>query len=57
MAIRTTATTKLVSTRERLVQSARKLFLRKGYEATGVAEILRDAGVKSGSFYYCFKLV
>jgi len=31
------------------------LFLRKGYEATGVAEILREAGVNSGSLYYFFK--
>jgi len=27
----------------------------KGYEATGIAEILREAGVNSGSLYYFFK--
>jgi AcrR family transcriptional regulator len=31
------------------------LFLKKGYEATGVSEILREAGVNSGSLYYFFK--
>jgi AcrR family transcriptional regulator len=31
------------------------LFLQKGYEATGVAEILREADVNSGSLYYFFK--
>src|SRR3990172_8689114 len=31
------------------------LFLKKGYEATGIAEILREAGANSGSLYYFFK--
>ncbi len=31
------------------------LFLKKGYEATGIAEILRQAGANSGSLYYFFK--
>ena len=43
------------STRDRLVETARQLFLTQGYEATGIAEILREAGVKSGSLYYFFK--
>lgn len=43
------------STRARLVETARQLFLVKGYEATGIAEILREAGVNSGSLYYFFK--
>lgn len=43
------------STRDRLVEAARQLFLVKGYEATGIAEILREAGVNSGSLYYFFK--
>lgn len=50
---RTTA--KQASTREKLIETARQLFLAKGYEATGVAEILREAGVNSGSLYYFFK--
>lgn len=43
------------STRQRLVDMARMLFLQKGYEATGVAEILREAGANSGSLYYFYK--
>jgi TetR/AcrR family transcriptional regulator, transcriptional repressor for nem operon len=43
------------STRERLVDSALYLFWLQGYAATGVAEILSRAGVRSGSFYYFFR--
>ena len=42
------------STRERLVETARQLFLEKGYGATSIAEILRRAGANSGSLYYFF---
>lgn len=42
-------------TRERLIEAAQRLFLEKGYEATGVSEILRAAEVNSGSLYYFFK--
>jgi len=48
-------TTDPVSTRERLVETARELFLAKGYEATAIAEILEAANVRSGSLYYFFK--
>lgn len=41
-------------TRERLVESARDLFLAQGYQATGIAEILRQAGANSGSLYHYF---
>ena len=43
------------STRDKLIETARQLFLVQGYEATGIAEILREAGVNSGSLYYFFK--
>ena len=43
------------STRERLVETARQLFLARGFEATSVADILREARVNSGSLYYFFK--
>ena len=46
---------KPASTRDRLVETARQLFLARGYHATGIAEILREAGVNSGSLYYFFK--
>ena len=41
-------------TRERLIDVARELFLKQGYAATGIAQILREAGVNSGSLYYFF---
>ncbi len=41
-------------TRERIVQAAFLLFLRNGYRATGLAEIVREAGVNPGSLYYFF---
>jgi TetR/AcrR family transcriptional regulator, transcriptional repressor for nem operon len=44
----------VVSTRERLLVAAMELFTTQGYEATSVAEILKRAGVNSGSLYYFF---
>jgi AcrR family transcriptional regulator len=43
-----------MDTRLRLVDAARELFLERGYEATGVADVLRKAEVNSGSLYYFF---
>ncbi len=43
------------TTRDKLVDAARQLFLARGYEATAVADILKRAGVNSGSLYYFFK--
>ena len=42
------------STRDRLVQTAFDLFHRQGFAATGVAQILKQAEVNSGSLYYFF---
>ena len=41
-------------TKNRLVEAARELFLKQGYGATGVAQILKAAEAKSGSLYYFF---
>lgn len=41
-------------TRERLLQTAFRLFWEQGYHATGVQTILREAGVHSGSLYHFF---
>ena len=41
-------------TRSRLVFAALQLFLEKGYGATSIADILKAAGVNSGSLYYFF---
>lgn len=44
----------LADTRERLVLTAFELFLRQGYNATGIAQILKHANVNSGSLYHYF---
>lgn len=43
------------STQDRLVETARQLFWASGYEATSIADVLREAGVNSGSLYYFFR--
>lgn len=43
-----------MDTRDRIIQSAARLFHEQGYAATGVATILREAGVNSGSLYHFF---
>jgi len=41
-------------TREKILEAAARLFHEQGYAATGVATILREAGVNSGSLYHFF---
>jgi len=41
-------------TRQRLTETARRLFAEKGYESTSVADILKNAGANSGSLYHFF---
>ena len=41
-------------TRERILEAAARLFHEQGYHATGVATILREADVNSGSLYHFF---
>ncbi len=41
-------------TREKLVIAARDLFMIQGYHNTGIAQILKQAEVNSGSLYYYF---
>ncbi len=42
------------NTRDRLIEIAMELFHQQGYQATGVAQILKQAEVNSGSLYYFF---
>ena len=39
-------------TRERILRTAFQLFHEQGYHATGVATILREAGLNPGSLYH-----
>lgn len=41
-------------TRQRLVEAATNLFWEKGYAATGLSEILKEAGARAGSLYHFF---
>ena len=43
-----------VPTRGRILESARYLFWEKGYNATGMADILERAQANAGSFYHFF---
>lgn len=43
------------TTRERLLEAAARLFLERGYAATGVSAVLEAAGVRSGSLYHFFR--
>ena len=44
-----------LSTRERLIESARFLFWERGFAGTSMADLLAHAGVNSGSFYHFFE--
>lgn len=43
------------STRQRLVDSAMELFAERGYNATGLKQVLEKAEVNAGSLYYFFR--
>jgi AcrR family transcriptional regulator len=43
-----------VTTRDRIVDAAMRLFHEQGFAGTGIATILREAGVNSGSLYHFF---
>ena len=41
-------------TQEQLISAAQQLMLRRGYTATGINDICREAGVSKGAFYHSF---
>jgi TetR/AcrR family transcriptional regulator, transcriptional repressor for nem operon len=43
-----------VESRAKLIRSSQVLMMSKGYSATGVDDICRDAGVSKGAFYHQF---
>jgi TetR/AcrR family transcriptional repressor of nem operon len=43
------------SSKEKLLQVGKAIFLEKGYNHTGLQEIVRAAGVPKGSFYHFFE--
>ncbi|HLX82924.1 MAG TPA: TetR/AcrR family transcriptional regulator [Terriglobales bacterium] len=43
------------TTRDRIILAAVELFYTQGYEATGMAQILRKSKANSGSFYFFFE--
>lgn len=43
-----------LNTKEKLIQTASRLFELKGYYATGLNEILAESGAPKGSLYYHF---
>lgn len=42
------------STKDRLIFAATRLFRQRGYDGTGLAEVLSEAGVPKGSLYHHF---
>ncbi|MEW6058158.1 MAG: TetR/AcrR family transcriptional regulator [Bdellovibrionota bacterium] len=45
----------LAHPRERLIQTAASLVHKQGWTSTGINQILSDAGIPKGSFYYYFR--
>lgn len=49
------ATSKGEQAKNKLIQAAARLFIKQGYHATGIQEIIDSAGISKGSFYFYFK--
>ena len=46
---------KKISTRDKILNSAHRLFYERGYNATSIDDILKDAVLNKGSLYHLFK--
>ncbi|MBK8206415.1 MAG: TetR/AcrR family transcriptional regulator [Planctomycetes bacterium] len=44
-----------LSVRNRLLETANRLFYEHGYKATGINEVIKEAGIAKASFYHHFK--
>src|SRR5216110_1575680 len=49
-----TASRRKEVTHERIVEAAARAIRRSGYEGTGVADVMKDAGLTHGGFYAHF---
>src|SRR5437773_5466359 len=52
--MRRTAPTRKEATHERIVEAAARAIRRSGYDGTGVADIMKEAGLTHGGFYAHF---
>ena len=50
-----TTTADKMNVRDRLLETAARLFYEKGYTATGINEVIKQAGICKASFYHHFK--
>ena len=46
---------KKINTRDKIINSAYKLFYEKGFNGTSIDDILKDASLNKGSLYHLFK--
>ncbi len=46
---------KKISTRQKIINSAHRLFYERGFNGTSIDDILKDAGLNKGSLYHLFK--
>ncbi len=46
---------KKISTRQKIINSAYKLFYERGFNGASIDDILKDAGLNKGSLYHLFK--
>ena len=46
---------KKITTRQKIIDSAHKLFYERGFNGTSIDDILKDAGLNKGSLYHLFK--
>ena len=51
---RRTASNRKEATHERIVETAARAIRRSGYNGTGVADIMKEAGLTHGGFYAHF---